>query len=229
MKQLEQRATLAMISTRADSSITALDCDNLQPQPAAESLLHTGRPSQHGLTNAFICSCIRSLPTDVQRDTLLKVLRRERLNLRDIIKYGIISLGYAMDTSLYESSRNLSFTDWIGKVTSTVRTVDILTVVSSGIQLISGLSTPAKMPKGAILDVIQSCNSINHIQLSQWSYGAAVAANAELIRPVDAFFDDEALSPFLGLAERNLAAKETDGSEPDTAFSTSMVLAADKY
>jgi hypothetical protein len=135
-----------------------------------------------------------------------------------------------MDTSLYESSRNLSFTDWIGKVTSTVRTVDILTVVSSGIQLIRGLSTPAKMPKGAILDVIQSGNSLNHIQLSQWSYGAAVAANAELISmPIDAFFDDEALSPFLGLAERNLAAKETDGSEPDTAFSTSMVLAADKY
>jgi hypothetical protein len=85
MKQLEQRATLAMISTRADSSITALDCDNLQPRPAAESLLHTGRPSQHGLTNAFICSCIRNLPTDVQRDTLLKVLRHERLNLRDIV------------------------------------------------------------------------------------------------------------------------------------------------
>lgn len=228
MKQLERRAAIAVISTRAGSSVSSLDCNNLQLRPAAESLMHAGRPYPHGLTYAFICSCIRNLPTDGQRDTLLRVVRHERLNLRDIVKYGIISLGYAMDTTLYESSRHLSLTDWVEKVISAVGGIDILMVVCSGIRLISGLSTPAKMPKETILDVIQNRNSLNHIQLSQWSYGAAVIANAELINmPIDDFFDDDAVSPFLGLSERNLTVKETDGSERDAAFLNAMILAAD--
>lgn len=108
----------------------------------------------------------------------LNIMARENFTLRDIVKYGFIGLGHAMDPLLVWRGQTLSFRDWIELVKSTHKETDIQLAVSRGVRVLAQLSCPPEWP---LLDshLPSYANGIpNTITLKTMSFLSAILANA---------------------------------------------------
>ncbi|KAI1183557.1 hypothetical protein F5B17DRAFT_120266 [Nemania serpens] len=147
-----------------------------------------------------------------ERQTFYIVLMRERFGLRDIIKYGLIQLGHAMNSALFESAQHASSRAWLAQVvlSATTGEVDILAAITAGIKLLAGFHLPERLLAGggsdedaaeeeeekeAIRRVVFASRISpldDRITLSAVALGSALFANAILLGiPLAAMAEDD--------------------------------------
>ncbi|KAI1123104.1 hypothetical protein F5Y10DRAFT_252513 [Nemania abortiva] len=184
-------------STTTTTVTTTLPLDNrLVHAPDVRSL-------NLGLVQALLRSC-----TPRERQTFHIILMRERFSLRDIIKYGLIQLGYAMNASLFESAKHASTRAWIAQVLSAMGEIDIPAVFAAGIRLLASFPLPESLLASGnnnnnddddddevirrVVFAPQAMSPSNRITLSTVSLGSAFFANAMLLGiPLAAMAQDD--------------------------------------
>ncbi|KAF2971579.1 hypothetical protein GQX73_g2021 [Xylaria multiplex] len=145
--------------------------------------------------HALLASCNQR-----ERQTYHIVVMRERFTIRDVIKYGLIKLGYTMNSQLFESAKHASTRAWMQQVITVVGDVDIIAVLAAGIKLLASFPLPSTLLDGAddeeifrrIVFTPQSNTLSNRITLGTVSLGSAFFANAMLLGiPINTMMEDE--------------------------------------
>lgn len=151
------------------------------------------------------------LDSDIERTTVAMIIASENLSMRDIVKYGLITLGHAMDPQLYGFAENLPFHCWASLVLSTLAQgtgVEELIVV--GTRALAQLKGPDSWynrlcPVAATVEE-EFYSSVSHVprlfepQYSPLSTGflSACFANCYLLGlDPHSVMEDDALSPFM--------------------------------
>ena len=134
--------------------------------------------------HSFMRSC-----TPSERQTLHIVMMRERFSLRDVIKYGLIKLGYAMPSELFEGAKDAETRAWIEQVRVAVRDVNMRAVIAAGIKVLASLPLPMARAGASFEEMIwhialpsTSNTSTNRITLTTQSLTLASFANAMHLR-----------------------------------------------
>ncbi|KAI0427935.1 hypothetical protein F5Y09DRAFT_332972 [Xylaria sp. FL1042] len=218
MRRLEEALTIAALQTSASSSrVDAFGRSWLHEDEqsliiAGQTLAGPSTTSQSGeqpvyqpddanlsfflRIHALFTSC-----TPRERQTYRIIVMRERFSIRDVIKYGLIRLGYAMNSHLFESARHASTRDWIGQVIAVIGNVDIIAVLAAGIKLLASFPLPSMLLDGndeeiirriAFVEESDTLANANRITLTPVALGSAFFANAMLLGiPVSALMDYE--------------------------------------
>ncbi|KAI8626002.1 hypothetical protein F5Y19DRAFT_466784 [Xylariaceae sp. FL1651] len=156
------------------------------------------RPYDTSVNFSSFHALINSCPLR-ERRTFHIVIMREGFTVRDIVKYGLIRLGYAMDPYLFESAKHAPTRAWIGEVRAIIGDIDIKAVVAAGVKLLGGLPLPSTLLGGGDEEVIQrivfppqSSIPTSHITFTTMSLLSAFFANATLLGiPLSAMTEDE--------------------------------------
>ncbi|KAI0096365.1 hypothetical protein GGR51DRAFT_31921 [Nemania sp. FL0031] len=187
--QAWQPPTLSTGSQPRESPSTTAPLDNRIVYAPDNGSLNFGR------VQALLRSC-----TPRERQTFHIILMREHFSLRDIVKYGLIQLGYAMNTSLFESAKHASTRAWIAQVLSMTGEIDILAVFAAGLRLLASFPLPeplfASDDDEEVLRRVafapQATNLSHRITLTTVSLGSAFFANAMLLGiPLAAMDEDD--------------------------------------
>lgn len=154
-----------------------------------------------------------SLASDAERTNLGMIMAAENFSLRDVIKYGLITLGHSMYPELYRFAENLPFHNWIALILPTVmKRVNLVELVTAGVETLARLDAPQEWP--GELSAIQRAGRNEHFFGSpeptgtptfpiEISFFTACLANARFLglNPRD-IMKDEAISPFSARAEQ---------------------------
>ncbi|KAI1745295.1 hypothetical protein F4680DRAFT_401725 [Xylaria scruposa] len=193
--------------TGALTAATDLDLSSrwYGPAPTAEADVSFSR------VHALLDAC-----TPRERQTFHVIVMRERFGLRDMIKYGLIQLGYALDPCIFDRARHASSRAWLAEVLTVVGPdVDILTVLGAGIKLLASFSLPETNGEGNVVEeevlrrvfARQPDNLSNRITLTTVALGSAFFANAFLLGiPLSAMVEDE---------DREMSAQALACTKPD--------------
>jgi WD40 repeat protein len=84
--------------------------------------------------------------SEEEKSRCYNIVAKENFTLRDIIKYGLIAMGYSMDPAIFHSALSLPSRNWIELVQSNYSNVNITQVVSSGVKLLAQLNGPHEWP-----------------------------------------------------------------------------------
>ena len=147
--------------------------------------------------------------TPQERRTYHIITTRERFSIRDVIKYGLIKLGYAMHPNLFESAKHASTRAWLAQVRAVIGDdVDIMVVFAAGVKLLASFPLPPSTLRndenddgsvnedGTIRHVVfaqQESNILNNrVTLKTVALGSAFFANATLLGiPIASLMDYE--------------------------------------
>ncbi|KAI1754787.1 hypothetical protein F4782DRAFT_491638 [Xylaria castorea] len=177
------------------------------PAPTAEADVSFAR------VHALLSAC-----TPRERQTFHVIVMRERFGLRDMVKYGLIRLGYALDPCIFDRARYASSRAWLAEVLAVVGPdVDILAVLGAGIKLLAGFSLPETNGEDNVEEEEDVIRRIvfarqpdilsNRITLTTVSLGSAFFANAFLLGiPLSAMVEDE---------DREMGAQALTCTKPD--------------
>jgi hypothetical protein len=136
-----------------------------------------------------------------------KVLALENFGFSDVVKYGLIIMGYAIRPGLFHSAHALSAGAWVRLIQLELGDFDIKEVFSSGINLLASLDAPLEalstiqaVWKGDRAESICMASQnlyLDNMSLSCLSFSAAFTENARQlgITPYD-IINDHAESPF---------------------------------
>ncbi|WKT54455.1 hypothetical protein QSH57_005039 [Fusarium oxysporum f. sp. vasinfectum] len=130
------------------------------------------------------------------------IMVREDFTVRDIVKYGLIAMGYAMDPTLFSRAASLSSRSWIKLVGSSCGDVDMKQAVASGVRVMAQLTAPGEWPTRECFE--QPCTRLctNTITLSAMSFVSALHANAAQVKlAFEDLMNDEAQSRFYHTAD----------------------------
>jgi hypothetical protein len=127
---------------------------------------------------------------------------RERFSLRDLVKYGLILSGFAMDPATFASAEYESARSWVERVQLLVGTIDLKAVAACGIRLLARMELSAAqfdldavVQEPSLLDLriaLQPDINANRILLSTESLVYAMWSNAlHLHIPMDILLQDE--------------------------------------
>lgn len=134
------------------------------------------------------------LPLSVEDNArCYRIVVRENFTMRDIVKYGLIVLGFAMDTAVFDSATSCSSRIWMELVISTCGDVDMRQVVVAGVKVLARLTAPDEWPG------LDKCPNLctDTITLTAISFASALHANAvQLGVSPEELMDDEAQSRF---------------------------------
>ncbi|KAH7006820.1 hypothetical protein EDB80DRAFT_717888 [Ilyonectria destructans] len=159
-----QQATRVVSAAHADTSLRPLDIGS-------------------GFTASDFFSCIGSYP-ERERHNFFMLMTKELFGVRDIIKYGLIFMGYPVSSSLYSSAMVLPMGQWLEDVQQSLGHVDFTAAIKAGISVFGKLNVPSEhnsriheivaspLCRGRI-DVVTDC-----ILLSRVSFVSAVFTNA---------------------------------------------------
>lgn len=87
---------------------------------------------------AFLRQC-----TPREMETCGIILEREKFGARDVIKFGLISMGCALDPVLFDTARTMPFRPWLELLRITLGSdVDFRRAFWSGLKLLSTFSVP---------------------------------------------------------------------------------------
>jgi hypothetical protein len=126
-----------------------------------------------------------------------KVVVLEHFAIRDIVKYGLVTMGYAMSPELFNSAASLPFRRWAELVESIYADVDIKQAVSAGVRVLAQLDSPPEWPPPEWFRQPSPRLSSITIDLKAMSFAAAVLRNAIQLRlPYESILDDNAQSRF---------------------------------
>jgi hypothetical protein len=127
----------------------------------------------------------------------LKLVVAEGFTFRDIVKYGLISMGYSMNSALFDSALNTSPHRWIERLKLHYPDVDMKQAVSFGVRVLAGLNGPEEWPGLEWLGQPRPNIYANQINLTAMSYFKALVANANHLKVhPDVLMDDYAQSSF---------------------------------
>lgn len=159
-----QQATCTVSATDADTILGHL---NIGPRFTASDFF----------------SCIGSYP-ERERHNFFMLMTKELFGVRDIIKYGLIFLGYPVSSSLYNNAMLVSMGQWLEDIQQSLGYVDFTAAIQAGISIFGKLNVPSENNsriheivasprcRGRI-DVVTDC-----ILLSRVSFVSAVFMNA---------------------------------------------------
>ncbi|KAJ5471460.1 hypothetical protein N7530_008817 [Penicillium desertorum] len=154
-----------------------------------------------------------SLFSAVKRANFSAVTAAENFSMRDIVKFGLIALGYAMHPQHYSSAEDLPFWPWIDTILLDVnRQVNSVKIVTAGLEILAQLNGPkawagqlsstAAIERERYFGIIPDIAS-DTILLSNISFFTACSAICyHLDFPPDDLMKDEAISPFILRQER---------------------------
>lgn len=181
----------------------------------AISHTHPGPTHYHpdtapGFTASDFFSCIGSYP-ERERRTFFILMTKELFGIRDIIKYGLIFLGYPVSSSLYDNAMLLPMSQWLEDIQQSLGDIDFKAVVKSGISVLGKLNVPSGH-NVSIHDLLASSPCRSHVDagpssdciiLSRVSFVSAVFTNAlHLGIPWHDLISFESESPFSRLGRR---------------------------
>jgi hypothetical protein len=129
-------------------------------------------------------------PSDVEN--VARILDMEHMEIAAIFKYGLISMGYCLDDSLFEERRALCFACWSSKVEQQINPqFTIGTVLLAGVQVLSRLRGPTSWCFQVPIEGIPRGPCGNK------HTSAFVAIAQHLGLSVDQIADNDAESPFI--------------------------------
>ncbi|TRX92216.1 hypothetical protein FHL15_006831 [Xylaria flabelliformis] len=192
--------------TGALTSATDLNPSSSWYAPTVEAKVSFSR------VHALLDAC-----TPRERKTFHVIVMRERFGLRDMIKYGLIQLGYALDPRLFDRARHASSRAWLAEVLAVVGPdVDILAVLGAGIKLLASLSLPETNGEEDVVEeevlrrvvfARQPDILSNQITITTVALSSAFFANAFLLGiPLSAMVEDE---------DREMSAQALACTKPD--------------
>ncbi|KAH7110689.1 hypothetical protein EDB81DRAFT_831468 [Dactylonectria macrodidyma] len=163
---------------------------------------------ESGFTASDFFSCIGSYP-EWERHNFFILMTKELFGVRDIIKYGLIFLGYPVSSSLYGDAMLLPMSQWLEDVRQSLGYVDFTAAIKAGISVFGKLNVPLEhnsriheivaspLCRGRV-DTVTDC-----ILLSRVSFVSAVFMNAlHLGIPWHDLITLESESPFCRLTKR---------------------------
>ncbi|KAI0520754.1 hypothetical protein F5B22DRAFT_50671 [Xylaria bambusicola] len=167
----------------------------------------------HAVLSLDLFPRIHALLTSItprERRTFQAVTIRERFGIRDIIKYGLIKLGYAMNPLLFENAKHASTRAWLGQVRAVIGDdVDIMAVLAAGVKLLASLPIPSsilcddwddngrrgdeeEVMRRIVFSPRESNMLNNRVTLATVSLGSAFFANALMLGiPIPSMMDYE--------------------------------------
>lgn len=160
LRVLEQLAVSTLASNGSDSVIVPnrLPGSIVQrsiPEPTTATSLRSYNASDNYIsTQALEFPIFFAFPRD-EIAKCLRIMVREGFSLRHVVKYGLISLGYAMEASLLDEALVLPSQRWIDLVHLAYGDVDMKAVVAHGVQVLAQLPNPPAWPS---LDSLRSPN-----------------------------------------------------------------------
>lgn len=124
-------------------------------------------------------------------ENVARILDAEGLDIGAIAKYGLISMGYSLDDTLFEKRKTLCLACWFSEIEPQIDSrFDIATVVLAGVQFLARLKGPASW-------CFQASNSSVPGMLQLNTHASAFL---EIARHIGLTFeqiaDDDAVSPF---------------------------------
>jgi hypothetical protein len=173
-----------------------------------------------GFTASDFFSCIGSYP-EQERHNFFMLMTKELFGVRDIIKYGLIFLGYPVTSSLYNSAMVLPMSQWLHDVQQSLGDVDFTAAVKAGISVFGKLNVPlahnsriheivASPLYRDRVDVVTDC-----ILLSRISFVSAVFMNAlHLAIPWRDLISFESESPFCRLRKQLIPRENLNNDAP---------------
>ncbi|KPM42512.1 hypothetical protein AK830_g4075 [Neonectria ditissima] len=96
-----------------------------------------------GFTASDFFSCIGSYP-EQERHNFFMLMTKELFGVRDIIKYGLIFLGYPVSSSLYNKAMVLPMGQWLEDVAQSLDHVDFSAAIEAGISIFGKLNVPSQ-------------------------------------------------------------------------------------
>lgn len=151
----------------------------------------------HCLTTEFIFGCLQS---DYERRNVFHIMAAENFSLRDVVKFGLICSGSAMDELAYENASLGSFRSWAQDIHFLFpEGLNMKTVVSRGLRLLASLKGPLGCPyRLGSLPLTMTAVPANSIYISQISIMSACASNARVLEiSCRDLMDDDAESPIV--------------------------------
>jgi hypothetical protein len=125
-------------------------------------------------------------------ENVARILDMEHMEIAAIFKYGLISMGYCLDDSLFEERRALCFACWSSKVEQQINPqFTIGTVLLAGVQVLSRLRGPTSWCFQVPIEGIPRGPCGNK------HTSAFVAIAQHLGLSVDQIADNDAESPFI--------------------------------
>ncbi|KAJ5587879.1 uncharacterized protein N7459_003644 [Penicillium hispanicum] len=159
------------------------------------------------LSNKLVALLFDALDSDAERSNIAIIMASENFSLRDLIKYGLITLGYAMNPQDYSLAESQPFHTWASLILSTVKKqVDLERLVLAGARTLAQLDGPkvwtgelsriaSTAAEGPLLSpprIIESINCPHPI-----GFFAACLANCHLLGlEPHTIMKDDAISPF---------------------------------
>lgn len=132
---------------------------------------------------AWEFSMVYSLPPD-QLDRALRIMTTEGFHLRDVVKYGLIGLGYSMEATLFDEARAVPSQPWVDLVRRSYQGLDMEQVVASGIRVLSQLENPPAWPPSGMLgdpnpDLYRGPQAAGAVTLTTMSLLSALLVNMQ--------------------------------------------------
>jgi hypothetical protein len=145
------------------------------------------------------------LLSDSERTTIAMVMASENFSMRDIVKYGLITLGNAISSRLYNFAESIPFNDWVPLVFSTLeQNTNLKELVLAGARILSRLNGPdiwyiksSPLPSIVGEGCYLSIPSLLSFPLGAGFFSACLANGYLLGIDPHSFMSDDAISPFL--------------------------------
>lgn len=145
-------------------------------------------------------------------------MTKELFGIRDIIKYGLIFLGYPVSSSLYNNAMLVPMSQWLQDLQQSLGDFDFGAAIKAGISVLGKLNIPSGH-NSRIHEIVASPlrgQVADYILLCRVSFVSAVFMNAlHLGIPWYDLISFESESPFSHLREQ---IEQRDSSEDDTSI-----------
>lgn len=163
-----------------DPSTEVTTRSNLAPSSSTGNSLINPRCNSIDFTAADLFRFLFNFPRDAN-DVVVRIMAKENFFLRDLVKYGLISLGYAMEPSLFERAGQTASLEWLGAVQDVYRPLEIKEILTAGVGLLAALNNPPRWPslEEARVCSLQPRISADNIILSPMSYLYAQLLNSQ--------------------------------------------------
>ncbi|KAL8297741.1 hypothetical protein RB600_002658 [Gaeumannomyces tritici] len=212
-----------------DPRVNEVDSGKQQSSSLVSSTVDQVRwPDINATVLEFLAFLRQCTPREIE--TCGIILEREKFGARDVIKFGLISMGCAMDPILFDMARTMPFRPWLELLRITVGSdVDFRRAYWSGLKLLSTFSVPDALsptytithcpdPASPSASSVASisvepripCPALSlsvNISMTRITAPSAMRANAaQLSVDGSLLLDDESISPLYGADPAGLPA-----------------------
>lgn len=150
---------------------------------------------------------LQCLDSESERANVALIMGAANLGFRDIVKYGIVLLGAAIDDELFERASRLPFSSWIRSISEIIGGVDMDAVCIAGLRFLASLQRPLNCPSSlnpqeinSIIIHTQARTALNIYQTASvpfLAFASGCVANAHYLGiSIHDLMDINAQSPF---------------------------------